>query len=122
MGLVFGLMINIKQQAKKMIQYKTPIELQHYLKTNNPVLLDVRTQWEFDICHLNNSILMPVEQVIDALDELDKTKEYVIICHHGIRSLRVAKYLNTQGFNQLINLSGGVDRWALEVDKQMTTY
>ncbi len=105
-----------------MIQYKTPIELQHYLKTNNPVLLDVRTQWEFDICHLNNSILMPVEQVIDALDELDKTKEYVIICHHGIRSLRVAKYLNTQGFNQLINLSGGVDRWALEVDKQMTTY
>jgi rhodanese-related sulfurtransferase len=47
----------------------------------------------------------------------------VVICHHGIRSLQVARYLEEHlGFSNVINLAGGVDAWARDVDRQMAVY
>jgi rhodanese-related sulfurtransferase len=56
------------------------------------------------------------------LEELDRARETVVICHHGVRSRMVCRFLESQGFSNLINLSGGVDAWAREVDHQMPTY
>ncbi|MCK4674286.1 MAG: sulfurtransferase, partial [Gammaproteobacteria bacterium] len=49
-------------------------------------------------------------------------RETVVICHHGIRSRRVGRYLEQAGFNNIINFSGGVSQWARTVDHQMATY
>jgi len=46
----------------------------------------------------------------------------VLICHHGIRSRQVAGFLERHGFRDIINLAGGLDAWAREVDPQMATY
>jgi rhodanese-related sulfurtransferase len=46
----------------------------------------------------------------------------VCICHHGARSQQVAYFLERAGFEQMINLAGGVDAWALQVDRSMPTY
>ena len=46
----------------------------------------------------------------------------IVVCHHGVRSRMVAKYLDANGFTNIINLSGGVDAWSNEVDPSMTKY
>jgi rhodanese-related sulfurtransferase len=56
------------------------------------------------------------------LGEFDPQRETVVICHHGIRSRMVGRYLESQGFSSIINLSGGVAAWASDVDRQMPTY
>ena len=99
-------------------------ELHDYLASNksDPLLLDVREPWEFRICLIEGSQLIPMGQLPAALKALDPQRETVVICHHGIRSRQVAMYLDYQGFSNVINLAGGVDAWARDVDRQMATY
>lgn len=87
-----------------------------------PLLLDVREPWEFDICRIDGARLLPMSEIVASLDELDQARETVVICHHGIRSLQVALYMEHRGFSQVINLRGGVSAWAQEVDPAMPTY
>jgi rhodanese-related sulfurtransferase len=87
-----------------------------------PLLLDVREPWEFATCHIAGSRLVPMRAIADTLAELDPARETVVICHHGIRSRAAGAFLERQGFSNIINLSGGVDAWAREVDRAMPVY
>lgn len=89
---------------------------------NKPVLLDVREPWEFERCHLPGSQHIPMHLVPTRLAELNPEDEYVVICHHGGRSMQVAMFLERQGFRSLHNLMGGVDAWAGEVDPTLQRY
>ena len=99
-------------------------ELHAYLEASEhpPLLLDVREQWEFDKARIDGALLVPMRSVPDRLQELDPERETVVICHHGIRSRMVGRFLESQGFSNVINLSGGVASWAADVDSQMPTY
>jgi len=99
-------------------------ELRDYLQSGqtSPILLDVREPWEYDICALDNSRLVPMRQLPTAAHDLDPQQEYVVICHHGIRSRQVAIYLERIGYQNLINLNGGIDAWARTIDLNMDTY
>lgn len=99
-------------------------ELKAHLETcdQQPLLLDVRQPWEFEVCKIENSVLLPMSQITAKYDSLDFDRETVVICHHGIRSRRVGRYLEEAGFSNIINLSGGVAQWAQTVDKDMPTY
>jgi rhodanese-related sulfurtransferase len=97
-------------------------QLAAYLADADPLLLDVREPWEFEICHIDGSINLPMAQVPGQLDLLDGEQEIVVICHHGIRSMQVAGYLQQRHEGELINLDGGVDAWAREVDPGMALY
>jgi rhodanese-related sulfurtransferase len=96
-------------------------ELDAYLQRNQPRLIDVREPWEFEICHIPGSILLPMRQVPGAIDRF-RDQETVVICHHGIRSLQVVRFLEMQDVKHCINLDGGVDAWAKDVDRTMATY
>ncbi len=100
------------------------LQLRDHLAANEapPLLLDVREPWEFRVCHIAGSRLLPMGQIPAALDDLDPQRETVVICHHGIRSRQVAMFLHYRGFGNIINLAGGVDAWARDVDRQMPTY
>lgn len=87
-----------------------------------PLLLDVREPWEFGICRIDGARSLPMRQIPAALGELDRDRELVVICHHGIRSRQVALYLEQRGFTRVVNLNGGVDAWAREVDPGMAIY
>lgn len=100
----------------------SPNELATHLEDHQPLLLDVREPWEFRICHLDHSQLVPMGEIHQHLQGLDKQRETVVICHHGIRSRQVAMFLEYQGFENVINLSGGVSAWARDVDCDMPTY
>ena len=87
-----------------------------------PLLLDVREPWEYQTCHIDGGIPMPMRTVPARLPELDQDQPVVCICHHGARSMQVASFLEQNGFADVINLTGGVHAWALQVDNKMPTY
>jgi len=99
-------------------------ELKQYLADtdNPPLLLDVREPSEYEICRIQGSQLVPMRQIPAHIEDLDNTRETVVICHHGVRSYQVALYLERYGFENVINLMGGVAAWARDVDPSMPTY
>ncbi|MEQ1661701.1 MAG: rhodanese-like domain-containing protein [Thiobacillus sp.] len=100
-----------------------PAELAAYLEAGHtPQLLDVREPWEWERCSLPGARLIPMQELPARLKELDQTAETVVICHHGVRSFHAARYLETAGFGNVINLTGGVAAWADEVDPAMPRY
>ena len=100
-----------------------PTELAAYLQTGaKPTLLDVREEWEWTICHLPDAVRVSLRELSARVNEFDKADEIVVICHHGVRSYHAAMFLESLGFTDIINLSGGVAAWANEVDPAMPRY
>jgi len=87
-----------------------------------PVIVDVREQWEFDLAHVAQSILIPLSTLPSAIGELDRSAEYVMMCHHGMRSEMGANFLRAQGFESVLNLVGGIDAWSTDVDPTVARY
>ena len=106
------------------MQQITPTELFQRLqqKGDQPLLLDVREPVEFEYCHIEGSVPMPMKRVFLGLNQLDPERETVVICHHGQRSAQIANFLIGHGFKRVFNLKGGVAAWANEVDRYMPTY
>ncbi len=100
----------------------TASELAAYLETNKPLLLDVREPWEYRLCHIDGSRHVPMRHIPEIMDQLPTDGDIIVICHHGIRSQAVCNYLEQQGIRNTINLTGGVDAWARQVDTSMQTY
>jgi rhodanese-related sulfurtransferase len=103
----------------------TPTELAQKLNQQDSLfLLDVREPNEIAICSIGNATHIPMNMIPLYLDKIPDEIDIVIYCHHGRRSLTVAHYLAENGFdpNFLYNLTGGIDAWALTVDKQMIRY
>ncbi len=87
-----------------------------------PVLLDVREPWEYELAHIDGSLQIPMNDIGRSLESLDKAKETIVICHHGSRSYQVAAFLERSGFQDIVNLDGGVDAWSRDVDPQVAQY
>ena len=86
------------------------------------VLLDVREAEEVALVQLPHSVHIPMGDVPSRLHELDPETEIIVYCHHGVRSLRVVHFLRQHDFAQVVNLAGGIDAWANEIDPRMARY
>ncbi|MFN8436728.1 MAG: molybdopterin-synthase adenylyltransferase MoeB [Cytophagales bacterium] len=98
------------------------IDLQKFIDNPDLQIIDVREDWEYEICRIPNSILIPLKTLPYQLHKIDTDKTKVFVCHHGIRSKNAIEYLELNGFNNLLNLTGGIHEWALSVDKSMNKY
>jgi rhodanese-related sulfurtransferase len=91
-----------------------------------PLLLDVREPWETALARIElsgaSALDVPMHQIPQRLDEIDRDRPVVCICHHGVRSAHVATYLVRQGFAEVYNLRGGIDAWSIEVDAGVPRY
>lgn len=85
-------------------------------------LLDVREPWEYERVHLPNSLHIPMDDLRERLDELHPEQTYVVVCHHGNRSLQVTAFLQTRGFLNVMNLAGGIDAWAANLEPLLPRY
>lgn len=97
----------------------------HLQDAQRPLLLDVREEWEYGICHIDGSRSLPLARLVSHLDELSELAQdqpVVMICHHGQRSFHAGLWLEQQGFNHIINLTGGIAAWASHIDPAMPTY
>ena len=88
---------------------------------DRPVLLDVREPWEFDLARIDGSKLIPMSELGERFTELDPGAETVVICHHGNRSSYVAMALQRVGFENVLNLEGGLDAYS-GVDESVPRY
>ena len=105
------------------IKQLTPSQLQaKILDKDELLLLDVREPFEFTHGHIADSLLIPLNQVPQRLQEIDIEKEIVVICHHGMRSMQAANFLDQVGFKNISNLVGGIDAWSLECDNSIPRY
>jgi rhodanese-related sulfurtransferase len=84
-------------------------------------LLDVREDWELGVASVPDIIHIPMGQVADRLQELDRNTEVVVLCRSGRRSLEVAKFLQQNGF-KTVNLAGGILAWSRDLDATIPTY
>ena len=91
-------------------------------KGYNIRILDVREPIELDICHLESAENIPVNLIQECIDKISKETPTVVICHHGVRSRNVIHYLEVKGYQNLINLEGGIHSWAEDIDPNMTKY
>ena len=85
-------------------------------------LLDVREKEEWDICHIEGALHIPMRRVEAAMSGLPRQKPLAVICHHGMRSLTIAQLLLQAGFTNVYNVSGGIHAWAMEIDEGMNMY
>jgi rhodanese-related sulfurtransferase len=105
------------------IKQLTAIELNNLIQAKETlILLDVREPFEFAHCRIDGSITIPLNQIPARLRELDMEQEIVLICHHGIRSMQAANFLEQVGFDKISNLVGGIDAWSVECDSSVARY
>ena len=88
-----------------------------------PMLLDVREPWEAETAAIPGATLIPMGEITSrAHAELDPDKAYVVVCHHGARSLSVTMWLRSQSFENAQSLSGGIDQWSRTIDPSIPRY
>jgi molybdopterin/thiamine biosynthesis adenylyltransferase/rhodanese-related sulfurtransferase len=101
----------------------TPRELAARLKTGRALqLVDVREDFERDICALPGAIPLPLGQVSARLGELDAARETVVFCKSGRRSQTAMNQMLQGGFKDIRNLEGGILAWIRDVDPSLSSY
>jgi rhodanese-related sulfurtransferase len=94
----------------------------NYGSGDEVVLLDVREHDELAVAGLDGALHIPMRDVPARLEELDRAKPIVVMCHSGGRSRRVAEFLQGNGFPNVFNLKGGIDAWSMQIDSRVPRY
>jgi rhodanese-related sulfurtransferase len=84
--------------------------------------VDVRETWEHDTSRIDGATLIPLREIPAHLEPLKEAAKIVLFCHHGMRSLDAAAWLRSQGVADARSMSGGIDRWAVEIDPAVARY
>ena len=92
--------LGIKQISPKELDQKKGI-----------VLLDVRTDKEYEQGHIPGAVHIPFSEIGDRIKKLKKDKELVVFCQNGSRSIWAIKRLMGMGYKNLSNLKGGYNAW-----------
>ena len=91
-----------------------------------PIVLDVREPAELAIASVKPDgftlLTIPMGTIPLRLAELDPQQPIACLCHHGGRSMQVAQFLSSRGFENVANIAGGIHAWAAEVDPSLNTY
>jgi len=102
----------------------TPVEVKAMRANGEKFrLIDVRELDEWNTVKIDGAELIPLSQFQQqATAQLDPDEKIVLYCHHGMRSARAQGFLKSQGYANVLNLTGGIDAWALQVEPGMTRY
>lgn len=100
-----------------------PADIHKNFSPGDYVILDVRHDWELELANLGSRALhIPMGDIQSRMHELPTDKSILVLCHHGGRSYRVAEFLKSQGFDDVVNIDGGIDAWSNEVDQSVPRY
>ncbi len=88
------------QEAKKLIEDEPEL-----------VILDVRTDAEYNNGHIEGATNIPVEELANRLTELDKNSELLVYCRTGNRSSTAVSILDDAGFSKIYHMSEGISAW-----------
>ncbi|MHA1984006.1 MAG: rhodanese-like domain-containing protein [Candidatus Hodarchaeales archaeon] len=97
----------------------TAFEAKEKLDNDELIILDIRSQRDFEDAHIMGSIQIEIFDVLDNLAKLPNDKEIGVICYGGGGSMTVTKMLMNNGYAQVKNVEGGIIRYALDVDNTL---
>jgi len=98
-------------------------ELKAKLDARQPVqLVDVREPFEHEIANIDSARLIPLGELSDRLNELDRDRLTIVHCHSGMRSAQAVRLLREAGFENVFNLEGGIAKWSDEIDSDVPKY
>lgn len=100
----------------------TAEETKQKLDKKEAVLLDVREPWEVATASVKGAKVIPMGELQARVQELDPDDHILVMCHHGVRSLKVTSWLREQGYGKVQSVRGGIDAWARKVDPKVATY
>ena len=104
----------------------TPQDVKKKLDAGESIrLIDVREIHEYNHCRIEGADLIPMNTIPQHLAELStqaETTPLIVFCHHGGRSMNVVNWLRQQGVAACQNLTGGIDRWSLQIDPNVPRY
>lgn len=99
-------------------------DLAHWLADSariSPTILDVRENWEYETAQIKGSVHIPMGQIMQSFESLDRDNTIACLCHHGARSMQVGLFLERQGFT-VLNVQGGIDAWSRQIDPLVAVY
>jgi rhodanese-related sulfurtransferase len=85
-------------------------------------LIDVRERYEYEIARIEGARLIPLGELEAHIDELPKSDALVFQCHSGGRSEHATRIVRESGFENAVNLEGGIDAWSVEIDPAVPRY
>ena len=101
----------------------TPVEVKKMIdKKDNFFFLDVREPQELQIAAIKQATLLDRPLAEKIITTFPKDTKLVFTCHHGNRSLQAAKYFKSQGFDNSLSMSGGIEAWSNKVDSSIALY
>ena len=103
----------------------TPRELAMQIENGQTIrLLDVRQAWEHQLAKLPGSLFIPLNELPHRVTEIANEADslLVVYCHHGVRSMSAAVYLDRLGYLNVRSLAGGIDAWSCAVDPTVARY
>jgi rhodanese-related sulfurtransferase len=111
-----------------MIEQVHPSDFDDWLQAQaaRPLLLDVREPWELQAASVTPAgfdlLAVPMNQIPARLAELPRDRPIACLCHHGVRSQHVALYLAHQGWQNVVNVAGGIEAWSRDRDSSVPLY
>ncbi len=98
-------------------------ELKSKIENSEPfTLLDVREPHEYFMSDLEGTTRIPMDELKNRLNELEKDEEIIVMCRSGNRSANAAKMLLENGYKKAFNLKGGINEWAKKIDPTLPEY
>jgi rhodanese-related sulfurtransferase len=92
-------------------------EAKKLIDNKEVVVLDVRTPEEYQDGHIPNALLVPLQELENKLNDLDKTEPYLVVCRSGNRSTQASEILTSNSFTNIYNMTGGMNSWVYEIAK-----
>jgi len=89
-----------------------------------PVVIDCREAEELEICKIAGARWIPLGEFPAKVESIREFagRGVVISCHHGMRSLRAARFLRQQGIERAFSMAGGIDAWSCVIDPAVPRY
>jgi molybdopterin/thiamine biosynthesis adenylyltransferase/rhodanese-related sulfurtransferase len=98
-------------------------ELKRKMDTREQLeLIDVREAFEYEIARIDGAKLIPLGEIAERVDELQRERPIVVHCHSGQRSAQAVRLLQQRGFANVYNLEGGIDAWSDQIDPSVPKY
>ena len=103
-----------------MVNEQSCLDIKSRLDKGEPLsIIDVREAEELAIAKLDVATHIPLGDLPDKLEILEKSDSYAILCRSGMRSARATLFMTEQGFTDVVNIEGGIMRWAQDIDTSL---
>ncbi len=112
----------IDQKPQEVVPEIHVRQLKEKLENEGAILIDVREPHEIEICKIDGAVEIPLNELSSQLDKLDKSDTYYVHCKLGGRSEKAVRQMMDHGFQNVVNVKGGIIAWIKELDSSLSLY